>query len=62
MTEPLLTNILQVGSGLNLILAMDKSENPAIGELWARIPDCNYVDVDRAVQAAKSAFYDGPWS
>ena len=39
-----------------------ESENPAIGELWARIPDCNYVDVDRAVQAAKSAFYDGPWS
>ena len=39
-----------------------ESENPAIGELWARVPDCNYVDVDRAVQAAKSAFYDGPWS
>ena len=39
-----------------------ESENPAIGEVWAQVPDCNYVDVDRAVQAAKSAFYDGPWS
>jgi len=38
-----------------------ESENPATGEVWTRIPDCNEVDVDRAVQAAKSAFYDGPW-
>ncbi|MDG2212170.1 MAG: aldehyde dehydrogenase [Acidimicrobiales bacterium] len=38
-----------------------ESENPATCEVWARIPDCNEVDVDRAVQAAKSAFYDGPW-
>ena len=33
-----------------------ESENPATCEVWARIPDCNEVDVDRAVQAAKSAF------
>ena len=39
-----------------------ESENPATCEVWARIPDCNEVDVDRAVQAAKSAFYDGPWA
>ena len=38
-----------------------ESENPATGEVWTRIPDCNEVDVDRAVQAAKLAFYDGPW-
>ncbi len=38
-----------------------ESENPAIGENWARVPDCNTTDVDRAVQAAKSAYYDGPW-
>lgn len=37
------------------------SENPANGEVWARVPDCRDTDVDRAVQAAKSAFYDGPW-
>lgn len=38
------------------------SENPASGEVWARVPDCNATDVDRAVQAARAAFYDGPWS
>ena len=38
-----------------------ESENPATCEVWARIPDCNEVDVNRAVEAAKSAFYDGPW-
>lgn len=37
------------------------SENPANGEVWARVPDCNSDDVARAVAAAKSAFYDGPW-
>ena len=37
------------------------SENPATGEVWARIPDCNAVDVDRAVQAARSCYYDSPW-
>ncbi len=37
------------------------SENPATGEVWARVPDCRAADVDRAVAAAKSAYYDGPW-
>jgi len=38
------------------------SENPALGEVWARIPDCNAVDVNRAVAAARTCFYEGPWS
>jgi acyl-CoA reductase-like NAD-dependent aldehyde dehydrogenase len=38
------------------------SENPTIGEVWARIPDCNAADVDRAVQAARDCFYQGTWS
>lgn len=37
------------------------SENPATGEVWAQVPDCNAEDVDRAVAAARSAYYDGPW-
>lgn len=37
------------------------SENPANGQVWAQVPDCRQADVDRAVAAAKSAFYDGPW-
>ncbi len=37
------------------------SENPADGEVWARVPDCGIEDVNRAVAAAKSAFYGGPW-
>ncbi|MEC9078852.1 MAG: aldehyde dehydrogenase family protein, partial [Pseudomonadota bacterium] len=38
-----------------------ESENPATGKAWARLPDCNAEDVNRAVAAAKSAFYEGPW-
>lgn len=38
------------------------SENPATGQVWARLPDCREADINRAVAAAKSAFYDGPWS
>ena len=37
------------------------SENPANGETWARVPNCNSDDVNRAVAAAKAAFYEGPW-
>ncbi len=37
------------------------SENPATGEIWARVPDCRQADIDRAVGAAKAAYYDGPW-
>ena len=38
-----------------------ESENPADGEVWAQLPDCNADDVARAVAAARAAFYDGPW-
>ena len=37
------------------------SENPANGKVWATVPDCSKKDIDIAVQAAKKAFYDGPW-
>ncbi|MEM7224508.1 MAG: aldehyde dehydrogenase [Pseudomonadota bacterium] len=37
------------------------SETPATGQVWARVPDCRAADIDRAVAAAKVAFYDGPW-
>ena len=37
------------------------SENPANGEVWARVPDCNTEDVNRAVAAAKAAYEEGPW-
>ena len=38
------------------------SENPANAETWAKVPDCNYIDVNKAVKSAKKAFYDGEWS
>jgi acyl-CoA reductase-like NAD-dependent aldehyde dehydrogenase len=38
------------------------TEDPATGEVWARVPDCGAKDVDRAVAAARAAFYDGPWA
>ncbi|MGI9407783.1 MAG: aldehyde dehydrogenase [Hyphomicrobiaceae bacterium] len=37
------------------------SENPAKGEVWARIPDCNADDIDRAVRAAHACITEGPW-
>jgi betaine-aldehyde dehydrogenase len=37
-------------------------ENPATGETIAEVVDASREDVDRAVQAAKRAFYDGRWS
>lgn len=36
--------------------------NPATGDQIAIVPDGSRADVDRAVQAAKRAFYDGRWS
>lgn len=36
--------------------------NPATGKQIASVPDGSRADVDRAVQAAKAAFYDGRWS
>jgi len=37
-------------------------ENPATGEELAEVVDASPADVDRAVQAAQTAFYDGRWS
>ena len=37
-------------------------ENPASGEAIAQVIDANHIDVDRAVQAAHTAFYNGCWS
>lgn len=36
--------------------------NPYTGETWARIPRGTAEDSARAVEAAKQAMYDGPWS
>ena len=36
--------------------------NPSTGEILAEVADAGRVDVDRAVQAAHNAFYDGRWS
>jgi betaine-aldehyde dehydrogenase len=36
--------------------------NPANGEAIGNVMDASPTDVDRAVQAAKTAFYDGRWS
>ena len=37
-------------------------ENPATGEAIAQVTDASRTDVDKAVRAAKTAFYDGRWS
>jgi len=37
-------------------------ENPATGEVIAHVADASRADVDAAVQAARTAFYDGRWS
>jgi betaine-aldehyde dehydrogenase len=37
-------------------------ENPATGETIAQVVDAGRADVDAAVQAARTAFYDGRWS
>ena len=37
-------------------------EDPATGKNIAEVVDASREDVDRAVQAAKTAFYDGRWS
>ncbi|UQG62764.1 aldehyde dehydrogenase (plasmid) [Marinobacter sp. M3C] len=39
-----------------------ESIDPYRGEIWARIPRGREVDVDKAVQAAHAAMYDGPWA
>src|SRR5690242_18331462 len=37
-------------------------ENPATGKKIAEVVDASPADVDRAVEAARRAFYDGRWS
>lgn len=37
-------------------------ENPVTGKIIAEVVDATPEDVDHAVQAAKTAFYDGPWA
>ena len=39
-----------------------ESLDPATGQSWATIPEATAEDVDRAVQAAHKACYEGEWS
>ena len=38
------------------------SIDPATGAVWAEMPEAREGDVDRAVNAAERALYDGPWA
>lgn len=38
-----------------------ESVNPFTGEVWAEVPEAASEDVDRAVEAARKAFEEGPW-
>lgn len=59
MTQPLWINgewaASESGNGMSI-------ENPATGAVIAEVADASRADVDHAVQAAKTAFYDGRWS
>ncbi|MGY5802144.1 aldehyde dehydrogenase [Rhizobium sp. LEGMi12c] len=39
-----------------------QSIDPATGDVWAEMPEAREADVDRAVNAAEKALYEGPWS
>jgi aldehyde dehydrogenase (NAD+) len=39
-----------------------QSIDPATGDVWAEMPEARETDVDRAVNAAEKALYEGPWS
>ncbi|MBV8591602.1 MAG: aldehyde dehydrogenase family protein, partial [Acetobacteraceae bacterium] len=39
-----------------------ETKNPYTGEVWARLPQADHRDVDRAVRAAHAAFTTGPWA
>ena len=39
-----------------------QSIDPATGDVWAEMPEAREADVDRAVDAAERALYDGPWA
>ncbi|MBB2671611.1 UNVERIFIED_ORG: aldehyde dehydrogenase (NAD+) [Rhizobium esperanzae] len=38
------------------------SIDPATGAVWAEMPEAREADVDRAVNAAERALYEGPWA
>ncbi|OWV85256.1 carnitine dehydratase [Rhizobium sp. R635] len=38
------------------------SIDPATGAIWAEMPEAREGDVDRAVNAAERALYEGPWA
>lgn len=39
-----------------------ETKNPYTGQVWARLPQADHRDVDRAVRAAHDAFGAGPWA
>ena len=39
-----------------------KTLNPATEEFWAEVPAATEQDVNRAVESARSALFEGPWS
>ncbi len=39
-----------------------KTLNPATEEFWAEVPAATEEDVNRAVESAKKALFEGPWS
>ena len=39
-----------------------QSIDPATGDVWAEMPEAREADVDRAVNAAEKALYEGPWA
>ena len=39
-----------------------QSIDPSTGDVWTEMPEAREVDVDRAVDAAERALYDGPWA
>ena len=39
-----------------------ESIDPSTGEAWAMVPEATAADVERAVKAAESAMYEGPWA
>ncbi len=39
-----------------------QSIDPATGNVWAEMPEARETDVDRAVNAAEKALYEGPWA
>ena len=38
------------------------SVNPTNGQVWSRVPEATEADVNRAVEAAHTAFTTGPWA